>query len=242
MSYDLGTKLKQYRVKSNLTQSDLGKLLFVSPQSVSKWEKGESSPSIDTFVKICELLEISPNEILEFNTVTNYIKPEDKIVINKNDIIKKSIRSLIIGIIFFGFGALMYYLLDVYGFRYFDYVGFFIWGIGCLQLIYVFISNLLEIKKVSEKTEIVDTLHKFSLIYNLFYFGIIVSSSLLMNFIVKTIEFIKIIGSDYFWYLLKSFFLRSTILFIAIVITYFLLKVLLQRFLIQPSKFSSQAK
>ena len=38
--------IREYRRKNSLSQAQLGALLGVSPQAVSKWERGESYPDI----------------------------------------------------------------------------------------------------------------------------------------------------------------------------------------------------
>lgn len=41
----LPTNLKKYRILKELTQEDVAEFLGITPQSVSKWERGESYPS-----------------------------------------------------------------------------------------------------------------------------------------------------------------------------------------------------
>ncbi|MCR5741825.1 MAG: helix-turn-helix domain-containing protein, partial [Gammaproteobacteria bacterium] len=43
---ELGNKIKQYRIKCNLTQESLADRLNISPQSISKWENGITMPDI----------------------------------------------------------------------------------------------------------------------------------------------------------------------------------------------------
>ena len=42
MYYSMGQTIKKLRKERNLTQEELAELLNVTPQAVSKWEKGES--------------------------------------------------------------------------------------------------------------------------------------------------------------------------------------------------------
>ena len=42
----LPENLKKYRILKNLTQEDVAEYLRITPQSVSKWERGESYPDI----------------------------------------------------------------------------------------------------------------------------------------------------------------------------------------------------
>lgn len=58
-------KLKAERMKKGWTQDELAEKLFVSRQSVSKWEKGLNYPSIETLLKISDLFDISLDELLK---------------------------------------------------------------------------------------------------------------------------------------------------------------------------------
>lgn len=61
---NIGDVIRQYRLKNNLTQDDLGKMMFVSKQAVSKWENGKTLPDIETIRKLAEALSIPHEEIL----------------------------------------------------------------------------------------------------------------------------------------------------------------------------------
>lgn len=57
-------QLKQARQAKNLSQEDLATKLYLSRQSISKWETGESSPDLDNLVKLVDILEISLDELV----------------------------------------------------------------------------------------------------------------------------------------------------------------------------------
>ena len=48
-----GQIIASRRLSENMTQSQLSKKLFVTPQAISKWERGESFPDIETLVLLC---------------------------------------------------------------------------------------------------------------------------------------------------------------------------------------------
>jgi len=56
--------LADLRKEKNLTQNDVAQLLNISPQAVSKWERGESLPDIQTLIYISKLYSVSIDEIL----------------------------------------------------------------------------------------------------------------------------------------------------------------------------------
>lgn len=54
----LGEKIQALRKENNMTQSQLGKLLNVSYQAVSKWERGETLPDFTTIEKMVEIFNV----------------------------------------------------------------------------------------------------------------------------------------------------------------------------------------
>ena len=61
---NIGDIIRAHRNRKDLTQEELGKMLFVSKQAVSKWETGRTLPDLDMTQKLIEVLEIDPKEIL----------------------------------------------------------------------------------------------------------------------------------------------------------------------------------
>ena len=53
--------LRNIRLRQGLSQKQVADCLMVSPQSVSKWEKGEALPSIDYLPKLAEILKCDIN-------------------------------------------------------------------------------------------------------------------------------------------------------------------------------------
>lgn len=59
-----GEKLKAERTKKGWSQEELAEKLFVSRQSVSKWENGQNYPSIEILIKASDLLGVTIDELL----------------------------------------------------------------------------------------------------------------------------------------------------------------------------------
>ncbi|SEL95998.1 DNA-binding transcriptional regulator, XRE-family HTH domain [Paenibacillus sp. cl141a] len=59
-----GEKLKAERNKKGWTQDELAEKLFVSRQSVSKWENGLNYPSIEIIIRISDLFGLTIDELL----------------------------------------------------------------------------------------------------------------------------------------------------------------------------------
>lgn len=56
--------LQQIRKKANISQEKLAEQLHISRQAVSKWESAQSVPDADTCLRLCEILGVSPNQLL----------------------------------------------------------------------------------------------------------------------------------------------------------------------------------
>ncbi|MBR0461775.1 MAG: helix-turn-helix transcriptional regulator [Erysipelotrichaceae bacterium] len=63
----VGEKISQFRKDKNLSQDDLADRMYVSRQLVSKWENGMGVPKIDHIIDLCEILDVSFEELLCLN-------------------------------------------------------------------------------------------------------------------------------------------------------------------------------
>jgi transcriptional regulator with XRE-family HTH domain len=61
---NISEKISSLRKAHNLTQEALGEAVGVSPQAVSKWEKGDSLPDISVIPGICRTFGISADVLL----------------------------------------------------------------------------------------------------------------------------------------------------------------------------------
>ena len=52
------TRLKELRTQKDLSQKALADLLFVSQQTVAKWETAKSTPNPDTLAKLSEIFDV----------------------------------------------------------------------------------------------------------------------------------------------------------------------------------------
>lgn len=60
----MSENIKKFRQENNLSQEELAKKLNIARQSVSKWENGETLPSIDNLISLSGLLNISLDELI----------------------------------------------------------------------------------------------------------------------------------------------------------------------------------
>ena len=61
---NIALNITDYRKKLGLTQKDLGDMLNVSPQAVSKWENGQAEPDTATMKRLCGIFKITTDELL----------------------------------------------------------------------------------------------------------------------------------------------------------------------------------
>lgn len=89
---NFGDKLANARKEKGYTQEELAKRLGVTPQAVSKWERGLGYPDLELFYFICEVLECSADNLLQIEinkaklTEKNDDKQKQKVL---NDIISE---------------------------------------------------------------------------------------------------------------------------------------------------------
>ena len=66
---NLGEKIYELRKQQNLSQEELGDKLNVSRQTISKWERNESTPDLDKIVPLCDLFNLSVDELLQVKKI-----------------------------------------------------------------------------------------------------------------------------------------------------------------------------
>ena len=81
----ISENIKKFRQENNLSQEQLAEKLNIARQSVSKWENGETLPSIDNLILLSGLLNISLDELITGEPYLyfpfNFGKPKSKIPI-----------------------------------------------------------------------------------------------------------------------------------------------------------------
>ena len=60
----LGSRISECRQNKNMTQEEMARRLAVTPQALSKWERGQSYPDIAILADICAVLEVSADYLL----------------------------------------------------------------------------------------------------------------------------------------------------------------------------------
>ena len=81
---NISRNISKYREASGMSQKELAKKLGVVPSRISNWETGANCPTIDILFEVCEILNVSINDIYG-------VYPDSKFVLryDEQDIIKK---------------------------------------------------------------------------------------------------------------------------------------------------------
>ena len=66
-------KIKELRIKNNLTQEELAEKLNVSRQTISKWELGETNPNINQAKEISKIFNVSLEELVNEKRINKNI-------------------------------------------------------------------------------------------------------------------------------------------------------------------------
>lgn len=64
-SNNLGRKILECRQNKGMTQEELAGRIGVTPQALSKWERGQSLPDVSLLVDLCQMLGCSADYLLE---------------------------------------------------------------------------------------------------------------------------------------------------------------------------------
>lgn len=98
---NIGEKLLDLRKAKKLSQEEVADKLNVTRQTISKWETNQSTPDFDKIAPLCELYEISADELLTGKKGSN----EEVLQVNADEDLIKSKKAKGIGT-----GVLLYFI------------------------------------------------------------------------------------------------------------------------------------
>jgi transcriptional regulator with XRE-family HTH domain len=65
-------RLKEILVKKQLSQAKLARAMGISTVSMSAWATGKAMPSVESLIRISEILEVSLDELVIYNKGRKY--------------------------------------------------------------------------------------------------------------------------------------------------------------------------
>ena len=101
----IGKFIARCRKNQNLTQMQLAEKLNITDRAISKWETGKAMPDTSIMLKLCDILYISVNELLNGEEITmeNNNEKQEQILLDiakelekKNKIIWRSMWTILI--------------------------------------------------------------------------------------------------------------------------------------------------
>ena len=107
----IGNFIAECRRQKKMTQYQLGEKLGVTEKSISNWENGRNMPDLSLFKPLCEQLNITINELLSGEKISedNYQEKFEENIINTISYSNKKLekKNQLIGLILMIFGFLM---------------------------------------------------------------------------------------------------------------------------------------
>ena len=104
---NIGEKLYELRKGKNLSQEEVADKLNVTRQTISKWETNQSTPDFDKIKPLCELYEITADELL-----TGEKKEKKEQPLNKQEIKLQRANGIAAGVLFY-FIALVWIMIAI---------------------------------------------------------------------------------------------------------------------------------
>lgn len=97
----LGERLLEFRKTKQLSQEEVADNLNVTRQTVSKWETDQSTPDFDKIVPLCELYNVSSEELLTGKSIVN--NDNEKNSIDEDAITNKKAKGIGLGVLLYFF-------------------------------------------------------------------------------------------------------------------------------------------
>ena len=101
----------KHRKKLGLTQAELAEKINFSDKSISKWERGEGLPDLETMLQLAKLFDTTMDSLTKENHAENEIKRRKKI----SDISRKYVTILSTGLVWLVV-TMIFVALEVFGF------------------------------------------------------------------------------------------------------------------------------
>ena len=171
----IGKFIAERRKKANLTQMQLAEKLNITNRAVSKWETGKAMPDTSLMLDLCNILEISVNDLLSGEVVTmeNYNKKLEQNLLEMVKQKENADKRLLSLEIFIGIlvSAIFFSLIFVASFvQMADWLRVLLIAIGFIQFI-VGMAYGLKIEQVAGYYECAKCGHRYVPTYSSVFFA-----------------------------------------------------------------------
>lgn len=66
----IGKNIKKIRLENKYSYKEFAKILDLSSLStIFRWEKGESTPSLENIIKICNMFNVKIDDLVEYSII-----------------------------------------------------------------------------------------------------------------------------------------------------------------------------
>ena len=170
---NIGEKLYELRKGKNLSQEEVADRLNVTRQTISKWETNQSTPDFDKIKPICDLYEISADELLtgeKKETETNQS-------VNNQNTKEERAKGISAGILFY-FIAIVWIMISIPVLFINPIVASAVFillcGIATYKIVYTcIIYKKDKVKEEKEKNPIIKTINNIIDIYSIIIYMIV---------------------------------------------------------------------
>lgn len=69
-------KIKEYRRKKGISQSELAKMVNISTGAIGHYEIGAREPNLETITKIAIVLDVNPTDLIDFKKIIDKLGKE----------------------------------------------------------------------------------------------------------------------------------------------------------------------
>lgn len=105
---DIGQKLKQARLKADLTQEQVADQILVSRQTISNWENERTLPDIASVIKLSDLYSISLDELLKGDQrMIEHLEESTNVVKSNKRLLFAVLLNVVLLIVFFTVAGFM---------------------------------------------------------------------------------------------------------------------------------------
>ena len=87
-------RLKELRIKKNLTQEELANEIFVSRAAISKWERGIAMPDSSVMLDLCGILGISVNELLNGGRIMDNEQKNEELLLEMTKELERKNKTI----------------------------------------------------------------------------------------------------------------------------------------------------
>lgn len=98
VAHHVGKRIKQLREGAQLTQSDLASLMLKSVETVSNFERGKTTPSLNTLDNLASHLGVSIADFFDKAPIQIDESPAEQNIRNKARLLNNKDRELLINI------------------------------------------------------------------------------------------------------------------------------------------------